>query len=810
MKRKTIPLLLILSSMMLAGCQGGSSSSLPTSEKSSTFPSAETPSASSSSTDTPKASSSEEPTPSSSSGEEEPSSSSSVVTKEVSVAITASKTTLKLDETLQLTAIVTNATDTSVTWSSSDSAVASVSATGEVTALALGSSAITATSVSDPAKSASVTLTVIDKYDARLTQDGTVTIEAENMDLSGFVIRGDVTSIKPTAQDCIESSDETTYGTSGGKSIGFIGKGSIIKATIYNEKDLKLTPYLRMASADSTFGVDSNITFTIDSTRVDSNGYSTFGSTADNTYYNWKDVELDSLLLAAGEHTLTFTVTGSAINFDAVKLAVSDYDNTSKYNVISQDGTTVTEAEDAILFSGSTFIVRSDAVSVKPTASDCIEASDETTYGTSGGKSVGFIGAGTVISVPLYLKADAVITPEVRMASADSTFNVDGNITFKLDSTTITSNGYNTFGSTADNTYYNWKDVALTTTVLTSGFHTLTFTVTGSAINLDAFKFVTTYYDDVDSYGTQITEDGTTVFEAENLTPTAGSFKVESPTGDAASLTSGGKSTGNYASGTVLNMVFSLKEKANVDIIGVMAKYEDIYSLRDNVKFELDGATLTPDAVTFGHTDTNLYWNWKNVTIASQSLTSGKHTFMVTAIGADNTMPNVDCFKIVTKGMGASFIATNGNTYRVEGESVNTSHLISDGGTSFVESSTEEVAATSGQECLAHVDSGSYFEIPFYVDETSTFLTMTCRLSKYEAINVNDNYSVYVDGTKVAWADTTQTLGRTDGNDWHNWKLCTLSATTLATGTHTFKFSFDNNGANVDYISFAFAAVTEA
>ena len=87
---------------------------------------------------------------------------------------------------------------------------------------------------------------------------------------------------------------------------------------------------------------------------------------------------------------------------------------------------------------------------------------------------------------------------------------------------------------------------------------------------------------------------------------------------------------------------------------------------------------------------------------------------------------------------------------------------------------------------------------------------MTCRLSKYEAINVNDNYSVYVDGTKVAWADTTQTLGRTDGNDWHNWKLCTLSATTLATGTHTFKFSFDNNGANVDYISFAFAAVTEA
>lgn len=61
-----------------------------------------------------------------------------------------------------LTALVTagSGVDTSVTWASSDDAVASVNANGVVTTHSLGDTTITATSVADPSKSGSAVLTV--------------------------------------------------------------------------------------------------------------------------------------------------------------------------------------------------------------------------------------------------------------------------------------------------------------------------------------------------------------------------------------------------------------------------------------------------------------------------------------------------------------------------------------------------------------------------------------------------------------------------------------------------------------------------
>ncbi|MDE6200277.1 MAG: Ig domain-containing protein [Clostridiales bacterium] len=78
--------------------------------------------------------------------------------------ITLNKPTLTLEEgaTEQLTATVapSNADNPAVTWSSSDEAVATVSATGLVTAVAAGTATITVTSVADSTKKATCALTV--------------------------------------------------------------------------------------------------------------------------------------------------------------------------------------------------------------------------------------------------------------------------------------------------------------------------------------------------------------------------------------------------------------------------------------------------------------------------------------------------------------------------------------------------------------------------------------------------------------------------------------------------------------------------
>ncbi|MGP4038336.1 Ig-like domain-containing protein [Gracilibacillus sp. D59] len=82
----------------------------------------------------------------------------------VTVTVTPESASVAAGATQQLTASVTNATDTSVTWSSSDETVATVDSTGLVTVLAGATSGqtatITATSVEDNTKSDTSVITV--------------------------------------------------------------------------------------------------------------------------------------------------------------------------------------------------------------------------------------------------------------------------------------------------------------------------------------------------------------------------------------------------------------------------------------------------------------------------------------------------------------------------------------------------------------------------------------------------------------------------------------------------------------------------
>jgi hypothetical protein len=74
-----------------------------------------------------------------------------IITPEVTVTVVPSSATLVVGQSQDFAAVVANADDTSVTWSSSNDAVATVSAAGRVTAVTPGSVIIRATSNQNPA-----------------------------------------------------------------------------------------------------------------------------------------------------------------------------------------------------------------------------------------------------------------------------------------------------------------------------------------------------------------------------------------------------------------------------------------------------------------------------------------------------------------------------------------------------------------------------------------------------------------------------------------------------------------------------------
>ncbi len=113
-----------------------------------------------------------------------------------SVTVVPSTAEVELGDTLQLTATVVadDGVDASVTWSSSDEAVATVSASGLVTAVAGGTATITATSVFDATVSGNAAITVlapavtsvsVTPAQAAILTDGTQQFLADVVGVSG-------------------------------------------------------------------------------------------------------------------------------------------------------------------------------------------------------------------------------------------------------------------------------------------------------------------------------------------------------------------------------------------------------------------------------------------------------------------------------------------------------------------------------------------------------------------------------------------------------------------------------------------------
>ena len=137
------------------------------------------------------------------------------VTKDVVVAVTgvtatAAKTTIKVDEETQATATVAPAeANQAVTWTSADSKIATVDATGKIKGVAVGKVKIKATSVADTSRSGEVEITVEAKDTPAVTVTG-VKVEAATEVEVGKTITAKATVEPAGANQAVtwESSDK--------------------------------------------------------------------------------------------------------------------------------------------------------------------------------------------------------------------------------------------------------------------------------------------------------------------------------------------------------------------------------------------------------------------------------------------------------------------------------------------------------------------------------------------------------------------------------------------------------------------------
>ncbi len=147
-----------------------------------------------------------------------------------SINLTASPTNANLQtgQTLQATATISGTTNTAIQWASGNSNIASVSPTGLIRAVGAGQTNITVTSLADPAKVATIPVTVAQStttnldipavYFVQATQvpDGRIPLVADRGAVARVFVRGSRTGLTPAAVRLRMLQGTTVLGTFNG------------------------------------------------------------------------------------------------------------------------------------------------------------------------------------------------------------------------------------------------------------------------------------------------------------------------------------------------------------------------------------------------------------------------------------------------------------------------------------------------------------------------------------------------------------------------------------------------------------------
>jgi hypothetical protein len=231
------------------------------------------------------------------------------------VTLSPTTKTLPLAGTQQLTATIApaNASNSKVTWSSSSQAVATVNATGLVTAVAAGTATITATT-EDGAKTATATITVTDFSDLSVEQN------KAKLEENGISLVNDLTEIKnadgiETAQTLLNLffTDEEEVPPTGGRQSLALRKSMSVLQLLSNFKNGKTTARDVMAGMRTSEGDDDP-----------GSPQEAWNEVAGVYSYNSATEEFDTTSLGGNAIVLRFPSTEGGVNNNA-ELKVYDF-----------------------------------------------------------------------------------------------------------------------------------------------------------------------------------------------------------------------------------------------------------------------------------------------------------------------------------------------------------------------------------------------------------------------------------------------------------------------------------------------------
>lgn len=265
----------------------------------------------------------------------------------VTVAVVPQSASLQVGQTQDFGAVVGNASNTAVTWASSNSSVASVSATGRVTAASVGSALITATSVQDPTKVGVASVVVTAAPAPVITLQllpSTATIS-----VAGTV---QMTSIVTGTSNTGVTYSSTNPAVATVNASGLVTGVSVGSATIIARSAANTAVAAQSVITVVSGGTGEAVTITITPTAatIAPNGTQTFVATVggtSNTAVTWASsaanvatIDANGLATAVGPGTTVITATSVADNTKRVTATLtvqsSVQPSISIQNVISQ------------------------------------------------------------------------------------------------------------------------------------------------------------------------------------------------------------------------------------------------------------------------------------------------------------------------------------------------------------------------------------------------------------------------------------------------------------------------------------------
>lgn len=244
-----------------------------------------------------------------------------VIPQEVGITLTPSANTVEKGQTVTVTATITNSDDLAVTWSSSDSSIATVAGNGVVTGQAAGGVTITATHSSG--KTATCTITVTEPVPALSVTLNQTTAEVEagqNVTLTATATPAENVTVT------WKSSDETIATVSNGTVTGVKEGKATITATATNGTETKEATCLVTVKAKA---ITTDITLDKTELTVVAGGESvTLKATtipAENVTVTWKSSDTTIATVENGKVTGikegTATITATVTNGTETKEA---------------------------------------------------------------------------------------------------------------------------------------------------------------------------------------------------------------------------------------------------------------------------------------------------------------------------------------------------------------------------------------------------------------------------------------------------------------------------------------------------------